>query len=397
MKSTIRIYIGSVILRSLSGSMVGAIYVKYLLMNGLSLFETSLLNCVFYIALIFLDVPTGAFADVFGRKKSVALSFACAALGQIAYGVSTTISGFITSEVILAFSVTFFNGALKAWAVDQLKYHGHDGNFTELFGKVNIFGWCVCIPGAVTGGYFLSLDSRLPWFVCSAISCIGLLFCLIYMKEDYFRRKKVSLRRSYKMMCLTIRISIRYVKKSRVVRFIILSSIFQVFAVQAPNMQWVPRFEETIGGTAMLGIAMASFALMNALGSFLAKRVLKATRDEERMIMWCQVMIGAFIIGSALVPGPLGFVLFLLHQIPRGMFFPVKDAYFQDHISSRERATMSSFESIVPNMGGVVALFSTGFMAESHGIPMTWTVSGSILVTAAVALAFASRKALKKA
>ena len=56
-------------LRAFTGSMIAAIYVKYLLLNGLDLFQANLINCAFYGALILFDVPTGAFADVFGRKK----------------------------------------------------------------------------------------------------------------------------------------------------------------------------------------------------------------------------------------------------------------------------------------------------------------------------------------
>lgn len=383
-------------LRAFTGSMIAAIYVKYLLLNGLDLFQINLINCAFYGALILLDVPTGAFADVFGRKKSVVLSFFVFSLAWMIYGYSKTFVGFISAELIGALASTFLNGALRAWAVDQLQHESYAGEHVSLFGKVNVAAWCACIPGGIIGGKLLTIHSSLPWFVCSSILFLIAVFCMVFMKEDYFKQKKVTLLRSYKLMCITVRVSLRYVRENRVVRFVILSSIVQIFAVQAPNMQWVPRFESTFGGASMLGVAMASFAILNALGSYLAKRVRKATRDEEHMIMWCQVCIGVFIIGSALLPGMLGYIMFLLHQIPRGMYQPVKDAYFQAHITNRQRATMSSFESIVPNTGAVIALLGSGLIAKNYGIPMTWTISGSVLVVVAIMIAFNSSRHFSK-
>lgn len=395
MKTAIRVYLVLGALRAITGSLSASTYVKFLEIHGLNLFEINALNCFFYAALIIFDIPTGAFADVYGRKKSIIISFCLGVIGEAIYGFSSTTPGFIGAELTLALSSTFLNGALRAWAVDQLKCNGYTGTFTDLFARSNMLQKIVGVPSAIIGGYLLAKNPSLPSFTGSVVLVFGLVCGLAFVKESYFIRKKVSLKRSYKIMCLTMRISFRHVRKNRVVRFIILSSIIQTFAVQAPNMQWIPRFEQLLGGTSRLGYAMGAFMMLNALGAFFAKRILKSFRNEESMILWCQVSIGILLIGSALTSGAVGFIFFLIHQIPRGLYDPVKDAYFQHHITSRERATMSSFESVVPNTGGMLALFGTGLMAKNQGIPMTWMIAGSILIIASIVVAISSRPVKK--
>ena len=42
--------------------------------NGLSMTEVMVLQSFFALAIVFLEVPTGYFADVFGRKRSLILA-----------------------------------------------------------------------------------------------------------------------------------------------------------------------------------------------------------------------------------------------------------------------------------------------------------------------------------
>ena len=55
--------------------------------NGLSLSQIMILQSLYSIAAVLLEVPTGYFADVFGRKKTLALGGLFWALGIITYSL----------------------------------------------------------------------------------------------------------------------------------------------------------------------------------------------------------------------------------------------------------------------------------------------------------------------
>ena len=50
-------------------SIISAIYVSFLMKNGMSLLQVNLVNTAYFLTLFICEIPTGAFADIFGRKK----------------------------------------------------------------------------------------------------------------------------------------------------------------------------------------------------------------------------------------------------------------------------------------------------------------------------------------
>jgi MFS family permease len=75
--------------------------------------------------------------------------------------------------------------------------------------------------------------------------------------------------------------------------------------------------------------------------------------------------------------------------VTRGMFGPTKDAYLNEEIPSKERATLISFEGIAHHVGGVIGLTLSGLLAQQGGIPLSWAVSGIVMVGATL---FVARK-----
>lgn len=112
---TINQYIVLSALSSVAGlSFQTAIYVTFLMKNGLNLFEVNLVNTCYFITLLVCEIPTGAFADIFGRKASFVLACALMSFSMFIYGCSNTLSGFILAEVTCAIGRTFRNGAFQA-------------------------------------------------------------------------------------------------------------------------------------------------------------------------------------------------------------------------------------------------------------------------------------------
>lgn len=383
-KNTISVYLTLTVLRGVGIAFTFGTYVKYLNLRGLNVFETNMVNMIFYASLMLFDIPTGAFADVYGRKKSVVISCLCFSASGVVYGMSHTLLGFAAAEALGALGWTFSNGALTAWLVDRMRHHNIAFNKTSTFARMNIASNLSGIPAAALGSYLMTVHISLAWYAeASVMACAGI-FAAIGMHEEYFKRKKVSFKKSYKMMLASIRMSFRYLRQNAVVRFIVFSSMIQIFAVQAPNMQWVPRFESVIGGTAYLGTAFAVFSVAMTFGAYIAGRLVKSGVNEAKLIRFTQALIGMLLILSVFLPAPWNFVVFILHQVPRGMYGPVKTAYLHDHIPSRVRATLASFESVFPNLGGMVGLLTTGAAGQYVGIPFAWMVSGVSLVVVAL-------------
>ncbi len=388
MKKIIRQYYVLSCLFNVGGlSIVSAIYVDFLIGNGLNLLQVNLANCVFFLTLFACEIPTGAFADIFGRKTSFLVACGLMALSMFVYGLSHTFLGFALAEILGAVGLTFRSGAFQAWLVDSLKHQGYDGEFHRIFGREGLIFQIGGGIGAIAGSYLAVYNPALPWFVGGFVLLITTVYATLVMREEYFVRKPFSFRRGLASMREVAVTSIRYGMNDRAVRFVLVVTCLMIFAVQPLNMYWQPYFREHQMSRQHLGFLFTGMMLALAVGAYLVSQI-KLNGQEKKLIIWSQVVTGLLVIMTVLAPGlPLIVVLFILHEVPRGCMNPLVGSYLQKRIPSHERATISSFCSIAPHIGGAVGLMLSGLIAQYLGIGAAWIISGVSLIVGALLVA----------
>ena len=99
----------------------GASWVALLALRGFSLLQIGILESIFHIASSCFEIPSGVVADVFGRKRTLALSKLVSVLSCLAMILS---DNFGTVAFAIAFSALSYNlesGTIEALAYDSLK------------------------------------------------------------------------------------------------------------------------------------------------------------------------------------------------------------------------------------------------------------------------------------
>lgn len=377
-------YILSCLFNAGGMQVISAIYVTFLLKNGLNLLQVNLVNACFFLTLFVCEIPTGAFADIFGRKTSFVTACALMCVSMFVYGSSHTFVGFIAAEMLAAVGSTFRSGAFQAWLVDNLKHHGYDGEYNRIFGRETLIRQVGGGVGAIAGSYLAAYNPALPWFVGGTVMGITTLAAYLTMTEEYFVRAAFSWKRGLVAMKDVAVSSIRYGMDHKAVRFILIITCIQIFSVQALNMYWQPFFRNHSVSEQHLGFLFVGMMVALAAGAFIASK-LDASGREKKLIVRTQVITGLIVIAAALMPGlPFIVTLFLLHETPRGCWNPLMDSYLQKRIPSSERATIASFCAIAPHIGGAIGLVVSGVIAQCFGIATAWVVSGIALMVGAL-------------
>lgn len=390
----VRLYLSLSFCAAFSQGLTMAIYVLYLREHHLDYFETNLMNVAFFLTLFVLEIPTGAFADVFGRKASFVAASIFWALGHLTYGLSTGKFGFIFAEFLGAIGATLASGAFQAWLVDRLHHYGYTGSIRGFLFREQLYDALAAISGALIGAWLAAGDSTLPWLVSSACFLLTALISLLLMREEYFTRGALSVANGLKSIRSTMVEAIRFGRENENMRFLLVIGTAQFFAVQAPNMQWQPLFSDLGVGQIGMGVIMAGIQIVLLLGALIGPWFVLKARHERAALLTSQIAIGITI---ALTPavGVLGSALFFfgLSELARGLFRPIKDAYLNDQITDRtQRATLLSFESMSHHGGGMLGLLVSGLVAEQFGVFAAWSLSGAVLVASAVLLLRAHRR-----
>ncbi len=380
---TIKIYLLLVFASKLSVAFSFTTYVMFLLSRGLTIFETSLVNMVFYATLFIFEIPTGALADVFGRKFSFVLSCYLTALGLFFYYLSGSFWGFALAEATIAIGHTFASGAFQAWLVDKLGYHNFNGELKKIFAKEQVLVNLAVIIGGLIGAYVGKVNLAWPWLVAACGMAVVGFSAQLLMQEEYFKKQKISWILGWQSLQQVVKSSWQAGAKNKAVRFLILLGTVQYFAVQAPNMQWQPYFAKTFNiSSQYLGWIFSGVSIFMMFGSILAPYFAHRVKQEKKILLLSQAMVGiSLILASFSQTLGTALIFFWLHEFGRGLFKPLKDQYLNDSIeSSQLRATLISFESMSHHIGGLFGLFVGGLLAQLFGIQTAWLVSGLLLL-----------------
>src|SRR6056297_881052 len=146
-----------------------AFYVIQLQGLGLSLFKIGVLFSVWGISELIFEIPTGAIADIYGRKFSTILGFSSLGAIMVAIYFSHNFYSLLTLFFLMGIAGTFFSGADDAWVVDLLKRKRKKDLVDEYFKKIASFSSFAMLLSGAVGAFFVGkYGLNIIWIVTGA-------------------------------------------------------------------------------------------------------------------------------------------------------------------------------------------------------------------------------------
>jgi MFS family permease len=364
-----------------AGFFIAPIYPLYLLSRGLDLFQINVVLAVYLLSVFLFEVPTGAIADLFGRKVSFLLSCVVRLCAYSLYTLADTFSECLVAEVIDAIGTTLASGALEAWAVDAVRAEGDERPTDGMFARTQVISRTMMVGGGVAAGYLAAWGGMVvPWLVAAAGYGVTAVLGALLMRETHAPpglRGSLGLGR-------TMFDGVRAVRAAPVLLVICLISLTVSFAVMPVYMLWQPRMEALAGANLrLMGWIWAFLCLATLLGSALVPALLR--RFERHTILfvatvWRAALLAVAAAATTIQPALAGL---FLQEISFGLTDPVLTAWANEHVRSEQRATVLSVRSTFWTFGGAAGLVTIGLLARGFGVPAAWYVSAAIVALAA--------------
>jgi MFS family permease len=394
-----RVYLILLLLHTLAASFIWGINTLFLLDAGLSNAQAFAANAFFAAGLVLFEVPTGVIADVRGRRMSYLLGTLTLAASTLLYLVMWRIEApfwaWALSSVLLGLGFTFFSGAVQAWLVDALKARGFSGPLDSVFAKGEIVEGIAMLGGAVTGGYVAQATNLgVPYILRVIALSISFVLAYILMRDVGFTPKRDGTLAQQAKTVLGG--AIDYGLKNPPARWIMIASLFtdgvSIYGFYA--MQ--PYLLELYGDPTAYGVAGMTAAIVGGAqigGGFLVPRLSRVFRRRTSMLLG-SVLLSTAVLGMiAVVPhfwAAIG--LLVVWGLVFATVMPVRQAYLNELISSDQRATVLSFDSLIGSSGGVVVQPGLGRVADVWGYPASYACCAAIQVLSAPFLWFARRE-----
>lgn len=120
--------------------------------NGLSLTEIMVLQSLYAISIVLLEVPSGYLADRVERKQILVAATISYFLGHLILAFGVWFRWFLLAEILFAFAISFTSWADSAFLYDTLKELWREKEYKKIRGNLKfIFLWMASIS-AVIGG-----------------------------------------------------------------------------------------------------------------------------------------------------------------------------------------------------------------------------------------------------
>jgi MFS family permease len=364
---------------SLPGWFMHPVYPMFLMSRGLDLFEINAILAIFQISVFLFDVPTGALADVHGRKRAFLASCATRMAAFLLYSVASGFAFCAVAEVIDALGLTLASGALEAWAVDALRAEKDPPPVERLFARSQMVVRGAVIVGGIACGYIADrFGLRVPWLVAAGMFAVAAMVGWTLMADDRLERATGDGGRRAPLIAASMR-ALGAVRRHAVMRTICALTILVAFALMPVVMMWPPRLTELTGeGYWLLGWVWALLSTAAVLGSWLVGALLRHMRREILLCglaLWQCALLSGAALATTFHP-MLGCLL--LYEVALAAREPVMAAWMNEHIAPELRATMLSVKGMSFTFGGAVGLVCLGLVARGHGIAAAWLGSAAV-------------------
>lgn len=356
----------------------------FLLDGGLNNVEAFAANAFYTIGLAVFELPTGMFADTFGRRTSFLTGIGVQLVGNLLYVgmwyVHGPFWGWAIASVLLGLGYTFFSGALEAWLVDSLAAAGYDGELDPILAKGQIINGAAMLVGTIAGGFIAQLTTLgVPYVVRASLQFVSVFVALAIMTEIAITRSKTKLSAQLRDLG---RAAVKYGLRNRPVRWTILAAPFYMgtgiygFYAAQPYLLELFGDPEAIG---IAGIAATGIAATQIAGGFAVPFIRRLFRRRTHILLACAFLTAASLALVGLIQSFYVVVaLLVVWAMAYAATIPVRQAYINALIPSEQRATALSFDSMVNSCGGVAFQPVLGRVADSFGYAVSYVVSAGI-------------------
>jgi MFS family permease len=370
---------------SLANGFLFGVYPLFLRARGLNQFEMNSVLATYFAVTFLTDVPTGAFADALGRRRSFVLGCLIRVTAFMIYFFAHAYPVFLIAESIDGIGTTFCNGAIDAWGVDALDEAGFAGMKDRLFSRISQLMNVGFMISALIGTYVADVNIAWPWLMSAAGYGISAIVGASLMRERAGKRAHVEFAKIPAQVIERVVKGFRRGFRSRTILMLSLANgIF--FAASAPYwLEWPQYVNDSYGlGIWVVGWVYCLLTIGRLAG---AEIVMRMRMDEAarstRLIFLIAAAGTVFFAGAVAARRPnLVVALFFLMNILIGAMMPMMQSWFNEQIASDDRATLLSFNSTFATMGAATGLLSVGAYADVAGIPATWKVCAVIFLAA---------------
>lgn len=366
-------------------NITSAIWVLYLSFKGLNLIEIGLLESIFHFTSFLGEIPTGAIADIYGKKVSLILGRILSAIATLLMIYSNGFLGFAIAFIFSALSYNLNSGASDAIIYDSLKLLDREKEYKKIFGSISFFIEIASALAVLFGGVLS--DIRFIYaYILALIIDISAISVASFFKEPPIETENCE----EHVFIHQIKESFSILKNRRNVLYLILFYALITTMCTTVYFYCQKYFQNMHFSRTVIAVIFAISNLLSAVSSKYAYCIENKLK-RKKVIVMLPIINVLVLVGLAVTNGYASILFFLLSATVSGFSTPIFSDYINALIPSQYRATILSFDSLCFSVFMLFAFPVVGFIGEKLGLSVAFGTIALMFIPSIIFIVFKLR------
>ncbi len=326
------------------------------------------IELVAYTSSFLFEIPTGAIADFFGKKKTLMAAFFITGLNALIMGAAQNYSMLLISVLLAGLGHALFSGTHHAFIYDSLKTLKREAEYDAILSKLTSIGLVSMALASVVGGVAYTLLPGLPFYLL-ALTCLIALIASFFFTEPPIDTDHFSFKEFVTKTGVGFNVLKTGVLAKPLLSILFMSSV-AVIAIGASLDNALAIYYGLNEATMGVLFAVAIFA--GAMGNFFYEWLRKIFGFSGLAVLTAGILLGSAILApfvGMLFGSLLILARFAVYQWPEIQASTV----INESVSSNSRATALSTFSMLSRLPYVLTAVFIGISIERFNA--AWTIA----------------------
>jgi MFS family permease len=335
-----------------------------------------ILQATYSLFVALFEIPSGFFADIYGRKNSLVIGSLFLFLGYVIFSFFSGFSEFLIAEILLGIGGSLISGADSAILYDTLLEINEDKEYTKIEGRTYAIGNFSEGIAGVLGGFLAISSLNMPVYIQTIVMflSIPIAMTLVEPKSSY------KLAKNFGSIITVVRDT--FIKNRKLRWYIVYSSSMGIATL---SIAWFvqPFLIEIDTSIIYYGIIWAFLNFTAGITSYYSYLF----KNDNLLIYISLIMIISLIMLGINI-SYFGLIFIILIYLLRGVITPNLRNLINLNSTSERRATVLSLRSFVIRISFAIIAPILGFITDSFDISIVFYVLAFIVGISSLFAAF---------
>jgi MFS family permease len=347
----------------------------------LPIHEVLLLEGLYFLSVVVLEVPSGYFSDRVGRRVTLLLSAAGWMTGSIIFCTTSAFVPFLVAQFLYAFGMAMNSGTDTSFLYESLKTLGRSEEIGQREAHAQTFTFIALAVSALAGGTMAGFDLRWAYALSATAGLVALVIAVRFVEpapDDRLAHPPLT-----QLLVVTRRL------RDPVLRWLMIFAVTMTVLAHVPYEFYQPYLGFLFGRAdagyavtpAVAGVLTAMMMAIAAVASHRSIAVARRLTAGGTLLAAVGILLVIIVaMGSVLHASIM--LLIVLRGVPMALTKPVMVSLIHPRLAGSVRATYLSVQSLAGRLAFSATLLLASLAVSDMGTLSEEGLSGILMVYA---------------